>query len=143
MFGFFNRLKATTGLFNGHYIDAKTLFVLKFNEIPSVTFIGELDVTKAFDYMLENLETKLVAVYRHSFFNHTDNSVYFNNAIFVLTNKRIIEVADNYCQLLYTADNYVWADQFAADLAQFRNEKDFAAYTHIPVVGFAKATEMN
>lgn len=143
LFRFLNRLNATTGLFNGHYVDAKAFYVLRFREIPSITFIGEIDVTKAFDYILEDIGTKITAIYRHSFFNHADKSVYFNNAIIVLANKRMIEVAENYCQLLYTVDNYVWADQFAADLAQFRNEKDFAAYTHIPVVGFAKATEMN
>ena len=63
LFRFLNRLNATTGLFNGHYVDAKALYVLRFKEIPSVTFVGELDITKAFDYILENLGTKITTIY--------------------------------------------------------------------------------
>ena len=144
MFNFFKKIHIKGEIFNGHFIDVKAFFVARFNEIPSITFIGELDVTKAFDFITAELGTKIVAVHRHSFFNHADKNTYFNNAILVLTDKRMIEVADNFCQLLYTIDNYVWADQFAVKLAAFKAENNAAtSYTHTHVVGFAKATEMN
>ena len=144
IFRFLNRLNANTGLFNGHYIDVKSFYVLKFNAIPSVTFIGELDVTKTFEYLKERVKIIGVTAYQHSFFDHADNKVYFNNTILVLKNKRMIELADNYCQVLHTPDQYAWAGQLVTDLAQFRVERDLAsAFRHTPVVGFAKETAMN
>jgi hypothetical protein len=43
-FRFLKRINANTGLFNGHFIDAKAFYVLRFNAIPCVTFIGDMDV---------------------------------------------------------------------------------------------------
>ena len=144
LFRFLQRLKANAALFNGYYVDVKMLYVLKNNEIPSITFIDELDITRAFTYLKETLEPIGVTIYQHCIFDHTDNDVYFSNSILVLKNKRMIELAANYCQILHAAEHYLWVGELVKELAQFRNEKDFAsAYSHTHVVGFAKPTEMN
>jgi len=141
---FLKRLNANAGLFNGHFIDSKTLYVLRFNSIPCVTFISEMDVTKVFAYVNETFKAVIVAVYQHNYFDHNDRKVYFNNSIFVLQDRRMIEVADNYCQVLYTADDYVFAKQLISDLAQFRMERNITpAFRHTAVVGFAREAEMN
>src|SRR6476661_8255555 len=105
-FRFLKRLNANTGLFNGHFVDAKTFYVLQFNAIPCVTFIGDMDVTKVFAYITEKYSAVIAAAYQHSYFDHNDKKIYFNNTIFVLQNKRMIELADNYCQALHTANDY-------------------------------------
>jgi hypothetical protein len=131
-------------LFNGHYIDVKTFYVLRFNAIPCVTFIGDMDITKVFAYMNENFKADRVSTYQHSYFDHNDQNVYFNNTVIVLKNKRMIELADNYCQVLHTANDYEWARQLVKDLAQFGMEKNIApVFRHTHVIGFAKEPGMN
>ena len=143
-FRFLKRINANTGLFNGHFIDAKALYVLRFNAIPCVTFIGDLDVTNVFTYVAETFDGVITAAYQHSYFDHNDKMILFNNTIFVLQNKRMIELADNYCQLLYSANDYSFPRQLANELAQFRTEQSTTpAFRHTNVVGFAKQAEMN
>jgi hypothetical protein len=143
-FRFFKRVNVNTGLFNGHFIDVKTFYVLRFKTIPCVTFIGDMDVTKVFAYMNENNKDVRVATYQHTYFDHADKNVYFNNTVIVLKNKRMIELADNFCQVLHAASDYNWARQLVNDLAQFRMEKNITpAFRHTHVVGFAKEAEMN
>jgi hypothetical protein len=144
MFNFFKRINANAALFNGHFIDAKCFYAFEFNKIPSVTFIGELDVAKTFAFINEIYRTDIKAVYHHSYFNHVDKEIYFNNAIVVLSFERMIELADNYCQLLHTSHQYNWARTLVNELAQFAIEKNvMPTYRRIHVVGFAKETEMN
>jgi len=144
MFNFFRRTQIHGEIFNGHFVDAKALYVAKFNDVPCVTFIGELNVTKAFDYIMQTYNRDINATYQHSYFNHDDKEVYFNNTIVVLNFKRVIEIANDYCQVLHNDKHYAWVSQLVTDLAQFRIEKDTApAYRHIHVVGFAKETAMN
>jgi hypothetical protein len=143
-FRFLKRINANTGLFNGHFIDARTFYVLRFNAIPCITFISEMEVTKVFAYVTATFHAAIMAAYQHNYFAHDDKKIYFNNTIFVLKNKRMIELADNYCQVLHTAADYVWAGKLVNDLAQFRIENDNApAFRHTHVVGFAKQAEMN
>ncbi|HEX5153876.1 MAG TPA: hypothetical protein VFW07_20660 [Parafilimonas sp.] len=144
MFNFFKRVHIKGEIFNGHFIDVKAFYVAQFNKVPCVTFIGDMDVSKAFAFVNETCYRDIKATYQHCYFNHDDQKVYFNNTIIVLRFGRMIEIADNYCQLLHTADQYNWAGTLVTELAQFRIEKDVAtAYRHTHVVGFAKETAMN
>ena len=91
MFNFLKRININGGLFNGHFIDVKAFYVAKFNAVPSVAFIGEMDVTKAFGFVNETYRADIKAIYQHCYFNHADKCVYFNNTIVVLSFKRMIE----------------------------------------------------
>ena len=141
---FLKRINANTGLFNGHFVDAKAFYVLRFNAIPCVTFIGDMDVTKAFPYMCETFDTIIAAAYQHSYFDHCEKNILFNSTIIVLKRKRMIELADSYCQVLYAANDYAFASKLVNDLAQFRIDKSMTpAFRHTHVVGFARNAEMN
>jgi len=144
LFRFLKRINANAALFNGHFIDVKAFYVVKFNEVPCVTFIGDLDVTKVFAFVKETYRTDITATFQHCYFNHNDRKIYFNNTIVVLTNNRMIEIVDNYCQVLHTSNQYAWVNQLVTDLVQFRIETNVApAFRHTHVVGFAKEAEMN
>jgi len=143
-FRFLKRINANTGLFNGYFIDAKTFYVLRFNTIPCVTFIGDMDVAKVFTFITEKFDTVITAAYQHSYFDHNANDIFFNNTIIVLKNRRVIELADNYCQVLYDFRDYNFTKQLANDLVQFRMENNITpVFRHTHVVGFAKEVEMN
>lgn len=128
-------------LFNGHYIDVKALYVLRTGNIPCISFIGEVDVTKVFAYIKENLGADVKQTYQHSYFDHDNREAYFNNTIFIMPNKRMIELGNNYCHLLYEADDYTWAYKLMETLSDFRSVADTTATTQ--VLGFARHAEMN
>ena len=144
LFRFLKRINANAALFNGHFVDVKAFYVFKFNAIPCITFIGDIDITKAFAFVKDNSKADIISTYQHSYFNHNDKIVYFNNTIIVLTEERMIEITGDYCQLLHTINQYTWARQLVNDLAQFRIEREvMPAFRHTHVVGFAKEAEMN
>ena len=143
LFKFLKRLNANAGLFNGHFVDVKAFYVLEFNEVPCITFIGDMDTTKAFAFVKDIYKADIVSTYQHSYFNHDDKKVYFNNTIIVLSFKRMIEITGNYCQLLHTGEQYAWARSLANELSQFRVETAVPFFKHTHVVGFAKEAEAN
>lgn len=143
LFRFLKRINANAGIFNGHFVDVKAFYAFKFNIIPCITFIGDMDVTKAYAFIKDNCKADIISTYQHSYFNHNDKAVYFNNTIVVLTSERMIEIADNYCQVLHTINQYSWARKLVSDLAQFRIQKDETVFKRTQIVGFAKEIEMN
>lgn len=127
----------TVALFNGHFIEVKALYAMQFDAVPCVTFIGELDVTKAYAFINEQMKGSIVQVYQHSYFGHQEQQMFFNNTILVLRDNRMIEIGNNYCQVLHTTSQYAWANQLVKELAAFR------IVNNEPAIGFTRHTTMN
>src|SRR5215213_3737523 len=89
-FRLFKKFKNVIGLFNGYFIDVKVLYMVEFDAVCCVSFVGEIDTTKAFAFISETLKTGIVIVYQHSYYDHNQKQMFFNNTIFVLANKIII-----------------------------------------------------
>jgi len=124
-------------LFSGHFVEVKAFYAVQFDAVPCVTFIGELDVTKAYALVNEQLKGEVISVYQHTYFDHSEQQLFFNNTIFVLRGSRMIELGNNYCQVLHTTNQYAWANQLIKDLAAFR------IVNKEPAIGFARQSNMN
>ena len=134
---FKRRIHDFMSLFYGHFVEVKALYALQFDAVSCVSYIGELDTSKAFAFINENLRAEIVTTYQHSYFDHKEQRMFLNNTIFVLANKRMIELGNNYCQVLYTPKQYTWANNLVESLSQFR------MVNHEPVIGFARHTGVN
>ena len=124
-------------LFNGHFVEVKTFYALQFDAVPCVAFIGELDVSKAYALINEQWKGDIATVYQHTYFDHQEQELFFNNTIFVLRDSRMIELGNNYCQVLHTTSQYAWAGQLIKDLSAFR------MVSKEPAIGFVRQTNMN
>jgi hypothetical protein len=139
---FTRRIKNVQPLFSGHYIDAKALYVLYFDKIPCVCFIGSIDANAACDYIREGLSNEVIAVYQHTYFDHDKQEILFNNTLFVLTNNRIIEVAIGYVHVMYEPNRLSEVTELMKALAEFKTVAAIPTY-QTKVVGFARESEMN
>jgi hypothetical protein len=139
---FYRRQYDVQGLFSDHFIEVKAFYILHFDRIPCVSFIGELDITPAFAFLRQNLEQQTTNILQHSYYDYTEAKMFFNNSIFVLTDNRMLEVSGNYCQVLHTAHQYEWAVKLVKELAQFRIQP-LAADVPATVIGFARQTTLN
>jgi hypothetical protein len=98
---FFNlfrtKVSQVNTLFLGHYVDPKVFYAVQFNKVPCISFIGELDTSKAFDFVQSTYRGELAGIYQHNYFDHDKRDFFFNNTLFVLKDKRMIELGNNYC----------------------------------------------
>lgn len=141
---FTRRMNDAAALFNGHYIDVKAFYVSRFDQMPCVSFIGEMNVTRVFAYLNEEYKNEIVNVYQHSYFDHTEEKMLFNNTVFVLSENRMIEVAGNYAQVLHSDRAYGWANTLLEALRVFREEQIPEPATEVrTVIGFARQETLN
>jgi hypothetical protein len=138
---FNRRVQAADPLFMGHYIEVKAFYVHHFDALPCVSFIGELDTSKAFKYIEERYSSHITETYQHAYYEHTDKKMLFNNTIFILNDNRMLELGSNYCQVLHTPQQYNWANVLITNLAAFKQEAAPAKDNR--VIGFAQQNAMN
>ena len=139
---FFNLFKrkiaAVNDLFLGHYVDPKIFYTVQFSEVPSICFIGDLDINKVYDFIQSTYRAEVKDIYQHGYFDHEKRVCFFNNTLFVLKNKRMIELGNNYCQVLHTKDQYSWGQTMIKELSVFHVIGDANK-----IIGFARNTNMN
>ena len=131
-------LSKVNTLFLGHYLDPKVFYTVQFNKVPCISFIGEVDTSKAFDFIQSTYRLQVKGIYQHNYFDHNKREFFFNNTVFVLKNKRLIELGNNYCQVLHTKDQYGWGQTMIKELSVFHVTVD-----ENKVICFARSTNMN
>lgn len=133
----FRRIWDPSRLYAGHYIEVKAFYTLEFDAPCSVSFVGDIDAEKAYAFLADNLRFCITAVYQHAWFDHERDCMLFNNTIFVLHDKRMIELGSNYCQLLHGPSDYAWANDLIRSLAAFR------VVNTAPAIGFSRQASVN
>ncbi|HUS02250.1 MAG TPA: hypothetical protein VMY77_11015 [Chitinophagaceae bacterium] len=114
------RIKNVNGLFVNNYIDSKVFFVSRFKALANISFIRDVDVTKAYAFIMENFAAEVVEVYQYSSFDYAENKALFIMTIFVLRDNRMIELGYDYAEVLFTNDHYSWANELLASLSNCR-----------------------
>ncbi|MBX3257263.1 MAG: AAA family ATPase [Chitinophagaceae bacterium] len=127
---FFARIyvKRNLSIFDHQYIEAKAFYIFRYRRVPCITYIDEIDVTRAYAYIQNNLGDDIVDIYQDCFFNRKENKQQFNKTIFVLSNKVIIELAGQYAEVLYANSKYGFADNLLKALAEYKmpeKQQDF------------------
>ena len=123
-------------------MDVKALYLLMYRQIPSVSFVSEIDGTKAFSHIKNVIGADVMKVLQHSYLDHDKKEMFFNNTIFVVKGERMIELANNYVHLLHTERQWKWARELAHALAEncrveTKKEEERRA------IGFVRNSEMN
>lgn len=121
-------------LFNNHFIEVKTFYVTTFGKVPCIHFISELDVSEAYTHISRKLQQDILDTYQHAYFDHEKQRMLFNNTIFVLRENRIIELANNYAQILFAPNQYDWANRLTKELSackKLNNRISPGTVTHI------------
>ena len=125
-------------IFQNNYIESKAFYAARFKRLPCISFINEVDSTKAYAMIMERCGIEVKAIYQYSSFDYAEGKALFNMTIFVLKDRRMIEVGTNYVELLFGNDQYNWANGLLADLASCRILAERAT-----VMGFVRPGPVN
>jgi hypothetical protein len=96
--------------FENNYIEVKAFYVQEYNTIPCISFINNLDTTKAFAYINSGLAGKVLATYQRNYYSWQHQQLEFSHTLFKLANNVMIELGDDYAELLFADNNYGYAN---------------------------------
>lgn len=139
MFNFLRRRTAHNNhLFNAQYIDPKALFVYYFNALPNVSYITEVDVSKAYSFIRDTVGHEADDCFQHAQYNRDTGKMEFNVTFIVLRCNRIIEVGGDYVAILHGRNEAAWAGDLIQKIAAYRVKT-----TSNGRIGFATGQEIN
>lgn len=137
------RTKFVTGLVGNNFIDTRVLFITRFNKVPSITVVTEIQVSDVYAFIIDKMKTEIVDIHQANMFDHNAGKSYFNMTILELNNKRMIELGNGYVEVLYTKLDFGWATDVVREFASFKVETEIVETKAPTVIGFARAMQMN
>ena len=117
-----------TDLFDNSYVDAKAFYMSEYKQVPCVSLINNLDVTKAFNYIQEGNCGNVPAVYQYNWYNWQEKRSEFSKTIFKLDNKSMIKLGEAYAEILFDTGNYAFANKVIDRFKEFEapvKEQDY------------------
>lgn len=133
---FQRRIINPTAVFNGPFFDVRTLYVIEYDRMPSISAIGEVDGGSVYAFVKERLGASIINVWQHSYYDFQEGGVVFSRSVFQLGGNRMIEVGAEYCEVLHHGD-FGWANELITALAHFRLRPKEAP------IGFARTGNLN
>ena len=110
-------------LFTDSSLDIRTLYLYRFNELPSVSFINNIDSEKSFRAVKEKFMQMTEYIHQGNWFQLKSKKYRFDKAIIVLNNKCILEFDNGYCEILHDGKQEEFVNELTGVISQFRERQ--------------------
>ncbi|XZF15548.1 AAA family ATPase [Chitinophagaceae bacterium MMS25-I14] len=90
-----------TGVFSGHFVDSKSYFLYRFDKLPSVTIIRQLDYAKAYGFLKKEYGNRIVNEFHYSAINRKKTKEEKEESVIELQEGIVLEMGDGYCEFYF------------------------------------------
>lgn len=101
----------TNSIFESGFLYAKALYLYRFGNIPSASFIGQIDGEKAYHAIRKQFAELIDADHQYRCFDRQRKGFDFNETYLVLKNNCVLEFDKSYCEIYHNGQQ----DEFVAD----------------------------
>jgi SpoVK/Ycf46/Vps4 family AAA+-type ATPase len=114
---------ATDYLFEGDLVDVKVLFLQRFNKIPSINYIGDIDGEKAFTTIKEKFATQIKDIHQYKWFHIKKRKFQFDTTVIVLENNCILELEADSCKLFHDGKQEQLIEELATIVNKYKERQ--------------------
>lgn len=109
-------------VFDKHFLNSKSLYLYRFNNLPSLHFINNIEGAKAYEAFKEAFADLIVSEYQYRWYEKKKKKYQFDETFFILNNNCIVELED-YCRILHDGSQESFINQCTALMNRFKEKK--------------------
>lgn len=110
-------------LFDDTFLDSKILYLYCFNTLPCLNFINSVDGEKAFSAFSQKFAQLITRVHRYSWYKRQAKKFQFDRTLLILKNNCIVELDDNYCEILHDGTDPAFVESVTELVNQFKERQ--------------------
>ena len=110
-------------VFSDSFLDSKILYLYSFNVLPNIYFIGQIDGEKAFMAIKEKFATNIVNIHQTTWYKRKKKRFQFDKTIIILQQNCIVELDDDYCEILHDGKNQELVESIISLVVQFKERQ--------------------
>ncbi len=89
---FDQKIHNTNDLFDDHFLNAKALYLHRFNRLPNLSCIYHIDGEKSFEAIKEKFDNDIIGVYQYQWHESRKKTYRFSRTLLLLGNRCLIEL---------------------------------------------------
>lgn len=95
------RVINANGIFDNGFLCGKSLYLYRFNKIPSANYIGSIDGEKAFNAVKEKFGHLILSTHTYRYYDSKTKKYDFNDTFLIMQNGCVLEFDSNYCEIYH------------------------------------------
>lgn len=88
-------------IFDDRFLDVKILYLYYFNQLPDLSYVGQIDGEKLFNALTEKYAGRIKNIHQFHWYKRKDRQYQFNRTVIVFKENCLIEITTNYCDILH------------------------------------------
>ncbi len=110
-------------VFTDSFIDAKTLYLYCFNTLPSLNYINYIDGEKSFTAICEKYKDDIENIHTTRWYKQKKKKFQFDKTLIILKQNVLIELDDDYCEILHDGRRPDIVEDITALVFQFKERQ--------------------
>lgn len=110
-------------VFTTSFLDAKTLYLYNFNLLPNIHYINQIDGEKTFMAIKEKFSSDIKHIHSTTWYRKKKRKFQFDMTIVTMNNNCIVELDENYCEILHDGNSPEFVESIAAVAFQFKERQ--------------------
>lgn len=115
-------------IFENNFLEGKAFFLQCFNQMPCITWVGNISTTAVYRFLSEKYKENIEEVYQNSEYDRKKKKVCFSRTVIKLKSKCLIELANSYCQIFHTIDDYDFANTLVKEISIHKEKQKKKAF---------------
>ncbi len=114
---------SANNVFTDSFLDAKMLYLYRFNLLPSIHYIGQIDGEKAFNMIKEKFGGSIKNIHQTTWYKRKNKSFEFDKTIVIMDQNCVLELDDYYCEILHDGHRPELVESIAAIVIKFKERQ--------------------
>lgn len=101
---FDQKIHNTNDLFDDHFLNARALYLYRFNRLPNLSDINRIDGERSFDAIKEKFGKDIIGVYEYKWHENKKKTWQFSRTLVLLENRCLLELGTDYCEIWHDGE---------------------------------------
>jgi len=110
-------------VFADDFLDVKILYLYSFNMLPSIHFVSHIDAEKAFEAIREKFAENIKNIHQRKWYKTKKKRFEFDNTIVVMDKNCVLELDNDWCDILHDGKSPDLVQKIVEVLVQFRERQ--------------------
>jgi hypothetical protein len=110
-------------LFDYRFLDANTLYLYYFNQLPSVNFISHVDGEKLFNALKEKYGSEIKQIHQRHWYKKAHKKYEFDRTVLVFEGDRLVDIGNDYCEMMHDGSNPEWITAMTELAGQYKERQ--------------------
>ena len=114
---------SVNNLFDKRFLDVKVLYLYCFNVLPCLNYIAFVEGEKIFDAYKEKFGGQIRHVHQYTWYKRKQKRFQFDKTILIFENNCIVELDEDYCQILHDGLTPDFVETLGSIANQFKEKQ--------------------